>query len=154
MLFACHGCYQLHLNPPPKKKDGYQKDQWKVGKTLIFVILTKNALFRTYSTFACLLRVHICNINRCIYITSARGHKLSGSVHAYANIYIYAWADCVTLRCFEPPLSETIEWCSLKSVTTTLGLFFSWLHMLHCTVVITLGNPVSSPSSCLVHMIL
>ena len=30
-------------------------------------------------------------------------------------------------------------WCSLKSVTTTLGLLFSWLHnytALHCTVVI------------------
>ena len=27
--------------------------------------------------------------------------------------------------------------CNLKSVTTTLGLLFSWLH---CTVVITLGN--------------
>ena len=31
-------------------------------------------------------------------------------------------------------------WCSLKSVTTTLGILFSWLHILHCTVVITLGN--------------
>ena len=46
---------------------------------------------------------------------------------------------------------------SLKSVTTmyTLGLLFSWLHILHCTVVITLGNLASFPSySCLVHMIL
>ena len=37
-------------------------------------------------------------------------------------------------------------WCSLKSVTTTLGFLFSWLHILHCTVVITLGNLVSFPS--------
>ena len=27
-------------------------------------------------------------------------------------------------------------WCSLKSVTTTLSLLFSQLHILHCTVVI------------------
>ena len=33
-----------------------------------------------------------------------------------------------------------------KIVTTTLGLLFSWLHMLHCTVVITLGNLASFPS--------
>ena len=46
-------------------------------------------------------------------------------------------------------------WCSLKSVTTTLGLLFSWLHILHCTVVITLGNLASFSSySCLVYIIL
>ena len=46
-------------------------------------------------------------------------------------------------------------WCSLKSVITKLGLLFSWLHILHCTVVITLGNLASFPSySCLVYMIL
>ena len=33
--------------------------QRKVGKTLIFMILTKNASFRSYSTFAYLLRAHI-----------------------------------------------------------------------------------------------
>ena len=39
------------------------------------------------------------------------------------------------------PLSECSHniiilqvWCSLKSVTTTLCLLFSWLHILHCTV--------------------
>ena len=43
------------------------------------------------------------------------------------------------------PLSE----CSLKSVTTTLCLLFSWLHILHCIVV---GNLASIPSySCLVY---
>ena len=46
-------------------------------------------------------------------------------------------------------------WCSLKSVTTTLCLLFSWLHILHCTVVIILGNLASIPSySCLVYMML
>ena len=46
-------------------------------------------------------------------------------------------------------------WCSLKSVTITLGLLFRWLHILHCTVVITLGNLASFPSySRLVYMIL
>ena len=39
-------------------------------------------------------------------------------------------------------------------MTTTLGLLFSWLHTLHHTVYITLGNLPSSPSSsCLVHII-
>ena len=43
------------------------------------------------------------------------------------------------------PLSECSDnitilqvWYSLKYVTTTLGLLFSWLH---CTVVITFGEP-------------
>ena len=57
------------------------------------------------------------------------------------------------------PLSEwshTIiklqAWCSLKSVTTTLGILFSWLHILLCTVVVTLGNLDWFPSySCLVY---
>ena len=40
--------------------------------------LTKNASFRSYSTFAYLLRAHIRNINMRRYITSARGHEFSG----------------------------------------------------------------------------
>ena len=50
--------------------------------TLLFAILTKNAWFRSYGTFAYLLRVHIRNINMRRYITSARGHELSGRVRA------------------------------------------------------------------------
>ena len=43
----------------------------------------------------------------------------------------------------------------LKYVKTTLGLLFSWLHILHCTVVISLGNLTSIPSySCLVYAVL
>ena len=56
------------------------------------MILTKNASFRSYSTFAYLLRAHICNINmlggRYRYITSARGHELSGLVHVFAQTLI------------------------------------------------------------------
>ena len=48
--------------------------------TLQFAILTKNALFRSYGTFAYLLLVHIRNINMRRYITSARGHEFSGRV--------------------------------------------------------------------------
>ena len=59
------------------------------------------------------------NINRHMY-----RHDLSGRVGAHEYIALLL----IT------PLSETIEWCSLKSVITTLGLLFSWLHMLHCTV--------------------
>ena len=59
-----------------------------VGKTLIVAILTKNASFRSYGTFAYLLCAHICNINMCMYITSARGHELSGRVRAHAYNYM------------------------------------------------------------------
>ena len=52
--------------------------------TFLFAILTKNASFRSYGTFAYLLRAHICNINMRRYITSARGHELSGRVRAHA----------------------------------------------------------------------
>ena len=86
--FACLGCHQLHLN-----HDGYQRNQLKVGKPLIVATLTKNASFRSYSTFAYLLRAHIRNINMRRYITSARGHELSGRVRAHAYNY-YAWAEC------------------------------------------------------------
>ena len=77
-------CHQLHLSP----KDGYQRNQRKVGKTLIVTILTKNASFRSYGTFAYLLRAHICNINMRMFITSACGHELSGRVRAHAYNYM------------------------------------------------------------------
>ena len=84
--FSCLGCHQLHLTP----NDGYQRNQLKVARPLIVTILTKNALFRSYGTFAYLLRVHIRNINMRRYITSARGHELSGCVRAHAyNYYNY-----------------------------------------------------------------
>ena len=78
--FACLRCHQL-------PNDGYQRNQLKVGKPLIVVILIENALFRSYGTFAYLLRAHIRNINMRRYITSARGHKLSGRVRAHAYDY-------------------------------------------------------------------
>ena len=61
--------------------------------TLLFAILTKNASFRSYGTFAYLLRVHIRNINMRRYITSARGHELGRRVRAHAYNY-FAWAEC------------------------------------------------------------
>ena len=78
--FACLGCHQLHLTP----NDGYQRNQLKVGKPLIVATLPENASFRSYGTFAYLLRVHIHNINMRRYITSAREHELSGHVRAHA----------------------------------------------------------------------
>ena len=54
--------------------------------TLLFAILTKNALFRSYGTFAYLLRAHIRNINMRRYITSVRGHELSGHVRTHVII--------------------------------------------------------------------
>ena len=50
----------------------------------VFAILTKNVSFRSYGIFAYLLRAHIHNINMRMYITSARGHELSGRVRAHA----------------------------------------------------------------------
>ena len=68
--------------PEPQGMDGYQQNPHNVGMVLLLVILTKNASFRSYSTFAYLLRVHIYNTNRHMYITSAHGHELSGCVCA------------------------------------------------------------------------
>ena len=65
----------------------------KVGKPLIVATLTKNASFRSYSTFSYFLRVHIRNINMRRNITSAPGHELSGRVRAHAYNY-YGWAEC------------------------------------------------------------
>ena len=48
------------LIPP---NNGYQRNHLKVGKPLVAAILTKNALFRSYGTFAYLPRAHIRNIN-------------------------------------------------------------------------------------------
>ena len=74
----------MPLTTPEPKKYGYQRNPRDVGTTLLFAILTKNASFRSYGTFAYLLRVHIRNINMRRYITSARGHELSGRVRAHA----------------------------------------------------------------------
>ena len=93
--FACLQCHQLHLSPKrriPKES----ADQWKVGKTLIVAILTKNASFRSYGTFAYLLRAHICNINMHMYITSARGHELNGHVRAHAYNYMLEHASQIS----------------------------------------------------------
>ena len=59
---------------------------------------------------------------------------------------------CSFFLCFSFFIIKLLVWCSLKSVTTTLCLLFSSLHILHCTVVITLGNLASFPSYfCLVY---
>ena len=55
---------------------------------MIVAILTENALFRSYGTFAYLLRTHIRNMNMRRYITSAREHELSGHVCTHTHIII------------------------------------------------------------------
>ena len=50
--------------------------------------LTNNASFRSYGIFAYLLRAYIRNINMHRYITSARGHELSGRVHLVSEAII------------------------------------------------------------------
>ena len=61
-----------------------------MGMTLLLTILTKNSSFRSYGTFVYLPCAHIRNINMCMYITSARGHELSGRVCADAYNLIFA----------------------------------------------------------------
>ena len=61
-----------------------------MGTTLLFAILTKKASSRSHNTFVYLLRAHIRNINMCMYITSARGHELSGCVREDAYNLIFA----------------------------------------------------------------
>ena len=78
--------------------------------TLLFVILTKNASFRSYGTFAYLLRAHICNINMRRYITSARGHELSGCVFVHTLIIIMPGLNACGLqsKLLITPVSEAI----------------------------------------------
>ena len=76
---------------------------------------------------------------------------------------------CVSVRSFLPPRAsrsrniDTYVFTATRKKTftivifakTTLGLSFSWLHILHCTVVITLGNLALFPSySCVAYTIL
>ena len=113
---------------------------------LLFAILTKNASFRSYGTFAYLLRAHIRNINMRRYITSARGHELSGRVRAHAYNY-YAWARF-------PNVITTVQ-CSICSqlnnkprvVVTDFRLHHAcsiiilWLHSLSGVIRSLLCNP-------------
>ena len=78
-----------------------------VGMTLLFAILTKNASFRSYCTFAYLHLAHIRNINMRRYITSARGHELSGRVRAHAYNYLPGLNACgLQSKLLITPLSE------------------------------------------------
>ena len=71
--------------------------------TVLFAILTENASFRSYGTFAYLLRAHIRNINMCRYIASAsaRGRELSGRVRAdaynFAVLYML-WTGALRIK--------------------------------------------------------
>ena len=87
--FACLRHHQLQLNP----KRRIPKESAEGWKAIVVAILTKNASFRSYGTFAYLFRALIRNINMCRYITSARVHELSGRVCTHAYNY-YAWAEC------------------------------------------------------------
>ena len=59
---------------------------------------SKNASFRSYSTFVYLLRVHIYPQYKYAYVHnySAHGHELSGCVRADADAYIRV---CIVLLC-------------------------------------------------------
>ena len=75
--------------------------------TLLFTILTKNVSFRSYGTFASLLRAHICNINMRRYITSARGHELGGRNRAMLIIIVLVLNVCgLQNKLLITPLSE------------------------------------------------
>ena len=87
----CHLLASDATNYTLTPNDRYKRNHLKVGKPLIVTTLTKNASFRSYGTFAYLLRAHICNINMHRYITS--GYELSGRVRAHAYNY-YAWPEC------------------------------------------------------------
>ena len=83
-------------------KYGYQQNPRNVGMTLLFAVLTKNDLFKSYSTFVYLLRKHILNINTCTYTTSAHGHELSGCVCADAYNLILIFASYYYVSCPGP----------------------------------------------------
>ena len=62
----------LSSTPDPQNTD---TNEINVGVTLLFVIVTKNASFRSYGTFAYLLGAHICNINMCMYVHNIHGEN-------------------------------------------------------------------------------
>ena len=87
--FACLRCHQLHLNPkrriPKESTEGWKAIDIRDFNCKRFV----QKLF------------YICLPPSCAYLqykyewvhTSARGHEISGCVHAHAYNY-YAWAEC------------------------------------------------------------
>ena len=74
--------------PEPQKTDT-KGISGRLERQLIVAIVTKNVSFKSYGTFAYLLRAYIRNINMCMYITSARGHELSGRVRAHAYNFMH-----------------------------------------------------------------
>ena len=86
--FRNYGVICLPRIPLTTPEPRYQRNPLNVGMALLFAILTKNASFRSYGTFAYLLREHVRNINMRRYITSARGHELSGRVRAHLIIIV------------------------------------------------------------------
>ena len=88
-----------------------------MGKTLLFAILTKNASFRSYGTFAYLLRANIRNINMCRYIASAsaRVRELSGRVRADAYNFAVLTEVCHNVAVephLQPLTGETLHGAS------------------------------------------
>ena len=71
-------------------------------------------------------------------------------VYTILHVYTLYYMCIHYITCVYTILHVYTLLCNLKSVTTTLGLLFSWLLMPHCTVVTTLGNLASFPSySCI-----
>ena len=64
-----------------------------------------------------------------MYITSARGHELSGRVRAHAYNY-YAWAECEWVA-----IIILQVWCSLKPVTAIYYILWSYClaGYIYCT---------------------
>ena len=59
-----------------------------MSMALLFVILTRNDSFRSYSTNADLHQVHIHNINRCVYIISGGGLIFLSYRNTFTTFYI------------------------------------------------------------------
>ena len=53
---------------PEPQNTNSKRIHTNVAMILLFVILTKNALFKSYGAFTYLLRVHICDISVVIYL--------------------------------------------------------------------------------------
>ena len=114
--------------------NGYHRNQLKVGKPLIVVILTENASFRSYGTFAYLLRAHIRNINMRRYITSARGLELNGRVRAHIILLLTLGARarsegycscpvCMCVHSYLPPHTLELQNRDTNEFIAIPGLF-------------------------------
>ena len=80
-----------------------------MSMALLFVILTRNDSFRSYSKYADLHQVHIHNINRCVYIISGGGLIFLSYRNIFTTFYI--------------KIESELFFCKTKIIIIIINLF-------------------------------